>query len=71
MTYEEMIDYLTSKEVIAAHDKVREVMKNFLHCSNCKTASNLPSQYYLEQLSKNELKNKYETIKMIVETKLD
>jgi len=71
MTYEEMIDYLTSKEVIAAYGKVREIAYPFIRCSNCRSESSLSSKHYLERLSKDSLREKYDCVKKIIETKLE
>lgn len=70
MTYEEMIDYLISKEVVAAYNKIRKLAEPLIRCSSCQAEANLPSQHYLQNLSKNALQIKYDYVKKIVDTKL-
>lgn len=65
-TYEEMIDYLTSKQTLTLYEKVKKWAKPFIRCHDCHYETNIPDRYYLERKGKDEIEKLYTHVSRVI-----
>ena len=65
-TYDEMVDYLTSKQTLSLYEKVRKWAKPFIRCNDCHYYTNVPDRYYLEKKSKEDIRLLYDHVSLVI-----